>query len=234
MTSSPKTNNEASETLNLCVAACEEFKSLGYQKDIHPRSMKESYNISKKANGKWFKSTKTSLHSELVQSELDLSVMPILKKLTDSIDELDPEIQRQGGRIFITENLVYKIKKGTAYPIIQSSITSKEDKSKLGPYSDLCAEILSQGHESDRYRTEETYIISKTASGEWFMSSTHENLSGKKKTFNLEIMPQLKMLAAKINKLDPVFQSNGGRVFITPMRIYRLKNKIEIDFKFKK
>jgi hypothetical protein len=217
------------EITNLCKVVCEEFKSLGFQKDIHPKTLKESYNVSKHADGSWFKSTKASLHEPATNSSLDLTIMPSFKKITDSIDEMDPEFKKIGGRIFITENLVYKIKKGTEYPLLYDD--SPEISNNC--FDKLCEEISSHGHEKDRYRTEETYIISKAANGEWSMSSTHENLSGTKKTFNLTQMPQLKIIATKINKIDPAFQANGGRIFITPTRIYRIKNKIELDFNFK-
>lgn len=84
----------------------------------------------------------------------------------------------------------------------------------------------------DRYRTEETYILTKAPNGEWSMSSSHENHSGTKKILNIAKMPQLKLIATKLNKVDSKFQSNGGRVFITPTRIYRLNNKIEVEIKF--
>ena len=59
-----------------------------------------------------------------------------------------------------------------------------------------------------------------------------DNHSGIKKNLNLAMMPLLKNLANIINKADSQFQTNGGRIFITPSRVYRIKNKIEIDFKF--
>ena len=74
-------------------------------------------------------------------------------------------------------------------------------------------------------------MLTKAANGEWSMSSSHENHSGMKKNLHLTKMPQLKLVAIKLNKLDSKFQLNGGRIFIAPTRIYRLNNKIEIDFK---
>ncbi|MDD4972844.1 MAG: hypothetical protein PHY93_00755 [Bacteriovorax sp.] len=214
----------------LCKEACEEFRILGYKKDIHPRTLKESYNISKQADGKWFKATKLGLHAHSTTSYIDFDKMPILLKLTNSIDELDPEFQKKGGRIFITESLVYKIKKGTEYPLLLNDSPVEKNESCTNRYQNVCEEFLNHGHVKDRHRVEETYIISKTPNGEWSISSNHINHSGKKKTFNLAQMPHLKRLANKINKSDPVFESNGGRVFITPTRVYRIKNKIEIDF----
>ena len=219
---------------NLCKEACEEFRILGYKLDIHPRTLKESYNISKQADGKWFKVTKLGLHAHLSTSYLDLDKMPILFKLTNFIDQLDPEFRKIGGRIFITETLVYKIKKGTEYPLLlNDSPIDEKNKGQGITYQNVCDELLNHGHERDRHRVEETYIISKTPNGEWSMSSNHTNHTGKKKAFNLAEMPHLKILANKINKSDPVFESNGGRIFVTPTRVYRIKNKIETDFNLK-
>lgn len=162
-----------------------------------------------------------------MQTPLDFTLMPVLKKLTDLIDELDSEIKKKGGRIFITESVVTKIKKGT-----ETSVLVEEKKTKLAVYQKLCDEITSKGLERDRYRTEETYMLTKAANGEWSMSTSHENHSGTKTILDLAKMPLLKALAIKINRADPQFQSNGGRIFITPARIYKLKNKIEQDFKF--
>lgn len=63
------------------------------------------------------------------------------------------------------------------------------------------------------------------------MSASHANRSGTKTCISLEKTPLLKLLATKLSKLDVKFQLNGGRVFITPWRIYRLNNKIEVDLK---
>lgn len=212
----------------LCLAVCEEFKQQGFKKDIDPRTLKESYNILKQADGQWFKSTKASLHDSATTTLLNLNEMPNLKTMTDMIDELDSDIKKEGGRVFVSENLVYKIKKGTQSPLIISE--SSEEKAP-GKYRKLCDEIIEHGLERDRYRTEETYMLTKSANGEWSMTSSHENHSGTKTSLNLAKMPQLKSLSIKLNKLDPKFQSNGGRVFITPTRVYRLNNKIEVDFK---
>lgn len=206
----------------LCQEVCDEFKTLGIKKDVDPRTLKESYNIGKQADGVWFKNTKTSLHEPASVSSLNFNEMPFLKKLTALIDELDAEIQKEGGRIFITENLVYKIKKGTQHTLLFQA------PSLLPRYQKLCDEIMEHGLVKDRYRPEETYILSRTASGEWSMSSSHENHSGTKKILNLAKMPLLKSLAMKLGKSDPQFQSNGGRIFVTATRIYRVKNKIEI------
>jgi hypothetical protein len=216
------------EIINLCKEVNEEFKTMGFQKDFHPKTLKESYNISKHADGAWFKSTKTSLHEPAINSILNLTIMPSLKKLTDAIDEIDSEFKKIGGRIFITGNLVYKIKKGTEYPLFYDDINASKTQSR---YAKLCEEFSGLGHEKDRHRTEETYIVTKTANAEWSISFTHENLSATKKVLNLAHMPQLKILATKIIKLDSAFQANGGRIFITPTRIYRIKNKIEMDYK---
>ena len=216
---------------NLCQDVCNEFQALGFKKDIDPRTLKESYNIAKHQDGSWHKSSKLGLHGVLTKCPLDFTVMPILKKLTDSIDNLDAEFQKTGGRIFITETLVYKVKKGTMYPLVSSNSSNESTEIILTRYRQLCDEILAQGSAQDRFRTDETYIISKTNNGEWSMTTSHENFSARKKIFNLNEMPLLKMLANKINKTDSSFQTNGGRIFVTPTRIYRLKNKLEIDFK---
>lgn len=209
--------------VNLCLNACIELHSLGMKKDVDPSSLKESYNIVKNANGKWFKSTKPSLHEAAVLTTLDLDNMPALKQLADSLDEIDQEIKKDGGRIFISEYLVYKIKKGSQTPLIMYENTSKED----GKYRKLCDEILSQGISRDRYRTEETYMLTKSAGNEWSITSSHENHSAQKAILELTKMPLLKNLTQKISRNDPQFSINGGRVFITPTRVYRLKNKIE-------
>ena len=220
---------DKNDLTDLCQEVCDEFKNLGFIKDIDPRTLKESYNISKQQNGCWWKNTKCGLHTPLTKKPLDFSEMPILKRLTDLLDELDLEFKKKGGRIFITESFVYKIKRGAEYSILLSN--TPIDKTKNFRYDDLCKEILEHGHERDRYRSDETYIMSKASNGTWSMMSTHENHSGKEKIFNLAKMPHLKMLADKINKIDAAFKAHGGRIFITRSRIYRIKNKIEIDFK---
>lgn len=212
----------------LCLEVCNEFHQMGFLKDIDPRTKKESYNILKQADGQWFKSTKISLHEAATITLLDLDKMPNLNIMTKYIDELDADIQKDGGRIFITEELVYKIKKGTQSPLIVAEHLLRKSQER---FSKLCDEIIEHGLDRDRYRTEETYVLTKAKNGEWSMSSSHENYSGTKKILNLAEMPQLKSLAVKLNKLDAKFQLNGGRIFITPLRIYRLNNKIEIDFK---
>ena len=216
------------EAAILCLAVCNEFQKLGFKKDIDPRTLKESFNVVKQADGQWFKSTKAGLHEAATSTLLNLAEMPEFQKMTIMIDELDPEIKKEGGRVFISENLVYKIKKGTQTPLIVA-LDSEEKAS--GRYRKLCDEILAQGLTPDRYRTEETYMLSKAGNGEWSMSSSHENHSGTKTSLNLADMPQLKIIATKLNKADSKFQSNGGRIFITPTRIYRLNNKIEVDIK---
>lgn len=210
-------------TSHLCLEACAEFHTLGFKKDTDPRTLKESYNVVKLPDGVWYKSTKPSLHEAAVLTLLDLSSMPALKQLTEELDRLDEEIQKEGGRIFISEYLVYKIKKGTQTPLLVFENTEKAE----GKYRKLCDEMIEYGLERDRFRTEETYMLTKTAGHEWSMTTSHENHSGTKTILDLKKMPQLKLYAAKIGKADPKFQSNGGRVFITPTRIYRLNNKIE-------
>lgn len=212
----------------LCIEVCKEFQEKGFKKDIDPRTLKESYNIFKQADGQWFKSTKTGLHEAASNAVINLEELPNLKKMTELIHELDSEIKKEGGRIFITDNLVYKIKKGTQFPLIICE-NSKEKSSQR--YRKLCDEIIDHGLERDRFRTDETYILTKTPNSEWSMSTSHENHSGTKKNLDLKKMPHLKTLATKLNKLDPKFQLNGGRIFITPERIYRLNNKVEVDFK---
>lgn len=212
---------------NLCLDACAEFQTKGFKKDTDPRSLKESYNVVKQPDGQWYKSTKPSLHEAAVLTLLDLSSMPALKQLTDELDSLDDEIKKDGGRIFISEFLVYKIKKGTQTPLLVFENTEKVD----GRYRKLCDEMIEHGLERDRYRTEETYMLTKTAGNEWSMTTSHENHSGTKIILDLKTMPQLKLFASKLGKADPKFQSNGGRVFITPKRIYRLNNKIEVVLK---
>ncbi len=212
---------------NLCQDACAELHVRGFKKDIDPTSLKESYNIVKNPDGQWFKSTKPSLHEAAVLTILDLSVMPALKKLTDMLDDLDHEIKKDGGRIFINEYLTYKIKKGTQTNLLVYENTEKLD----GRFRKLCDEIIETGLERDRYRTEETYMLTKTRGNEWSITTSHENHSGTKTILDLKTMPLLKVLASKINKIDSKFQENGGRIFITPKRIYRLNNKVEIVFK---
>lgn len=214
-------------TTNLCLEACIEFTNLGLKKDIDPTSLKESFNIMKQPDGLWFKSTKASLHEAAVLSALDLNLMPSLKQLTELIDSVDEEIKKHGGRIFISEYLAYKIKKGTQTPLVVYENTDKLD----GKYRKLCDEIIDQGLERDRYRTEETYMLTKNSGNEWSVISSHENHSGTKTILDLKKMPQLKLIAAKITRIDSKFQANGGRIFITPTRIYRLNNKIEVTFK---
>lgn len=212
---------------NLCQVACGEFQAKGFKKDVDPKSLKESYNIVKLPNGQWFKSTKPSLHETAVNTPLDLSTMPALKELTGQIDELDKEIKKDGGRIFISEYLVYKIKKGTQTPLIVYENTEKQE----GKHRKLCDEMIEQGLERDRFRTEETYMLTKSAGSEWSMTNSHENYSGTKTILDLTKMPILKSAIAKLLRLDPKLQTNGGRIFITPTRIYRLNNKIEAVFK---
>lgn len=212
---------------NLCQEACAEFHAQGFKKDIDPRSLKESYNIIKQPDGQWFKSTKPSLHEQAVLTLLDLGLMPALKKLTDQIDELDKEMRKEGGRIFISEYLVYKIKKGAQTPLIVFENTEKVD----GKYRKLCDEITEQGIGRDRYRTEETYMLTKSPGNEWSVTTSHENHSGEKIILDLKKMPHLKTVASKISKIDPKFHTNGGRIFVTPTRIYRLNNKIEVLLK---
>ncbi len=212
---------------NLCNQVCEEFKKLGFQKDIDSSTLKESFNIIKQANGNWYKTTKLGLHDSPILVQLNLTLMPFTTKMTSLINELDADFNKKGGRIFITENLVSKIKKGTETPIIIESKTNA-----IPIYQKLCEEIIEHGLEKDRYRSEETYMLTKSTNGEWSMSSSHENHSGQKKILDLSKMPQLKRLSLKINKLDSKFNINGGRIFITPFRIYRINNKVEINFKF--
>ena len=223
-----KTIQNNTEHANLCAEVCKEFQQMGFVKDIDPRTLKESYNIQKHADGQCFKIFKPSLHEAASTTLINLDKMPQLKIMIDLIDKLDSEIKKEGGRIFITETLVYKIKKGAHSPLIVAENLSKKSFER---YRKLCDEIIDNGFERDRYRTEETYMLTKAANGEWSISSSHENFSGTKKILHLEKMPQLKAVALKLNKLDSKFQLNGGRIFITPNRIYRLNNKVEVDFK---
>ncbi|MBY0413774.1 MAG: hypothetical protein K2Q18_06400 [Bdellovibrionales bacterium] len=206
-----------------------EFKNLEMKKDVDPRSLKESFNIFKQPNGEWFKSTKEGLHEAAVMTSLDFSKMPALFQLTKLIDEADNEFCREGGRIFITEAIVFKIVKGTTQNILVSKSAIEK---KAGRYQKLCDEINDNGLNKDRYRVEETYILTRSIKGEWSMNFSHENHSGSTKILDLEKMPQLKVLAMKIYKFDPQFKINGGRIFVTSTRVYRVKNKVEIDFKF--
>lgn len=217
---------------NLCLNVCEEFLSIGFLKDIDPRTLKESYNIIKQPNGNWFKSTKLNLHDSPQLTPLNFEKMPLLKTLTELINEIDSDFKKNGGRIFINQNTVSKIKKGSESPILLSSDQNIQNISKPGPYQKLCDELIQQGLTSDRYRTEETYLITMTSNGEWSMSLGDNNLSTVKRNLTLSIMPELKKISLQINKIDSQFQTNGGRIFVTPKRIYRLKNKIEVDFKF--
>lgn len=106
-----------------------------------------------------------------------------------------------------------------------------ETNGALGKYRKICDELIKNGHEKDRFRIEATYIISKSTKGVWFVSINHTNYTGKEIIFNLSKMPNLKPLADKINKADAVFAVNGGRIFLTPNRVSRIKNKIENDLK---
>ena len=153
--------------------------------------------------------------------------MPKLKKLTDLIDEIDSDFKKIGGRIFITHTLVTKIKTGAESPIV----TSGNIRVPNGLYQKLCEELIHHGIVKDRYRIEETYLLTKAANGEWSVSSGDDNHSTVKRNLPLSQMTELKKISTQINKVDPQFQTNGGRIFITPTRIYRLKNKMEVDFK---
>jgi hypothetical protein len=212
---------------NLCKEACAELHAKGFKKDIDPRSLNESFNLFKQADGQWFKSTKPSLHLPAVMTLLDLQEMPALKMLTDSLDEQDAELNKDGGRVFIREFLAYKIKKGTHSPLLSYENVEKLD----GKYRKLCDEMIENGLERDRYRTEETYMLTKTPANEWSITTTHENHSATKTVLDLKKMPLLKILALKINMIDSKFQTNGGRIFITPKRVYRLNNKVEVILK---
>jgi hypothetical protein len=222
-----RTNIKAEQDLiHLCHKVCAEFQANNVNQDIDPRTLKESYNLRKQPNGLWFKSTKLGLHDGPVLTPIDFTSFPSLKKLIDFIDDVDSEIKKKGGRIFITKNQVTKIIKGCETPILVS-----ENKNTIGKFSMLCLEIVNHGLENNRYRTEETYMLTKSASGEWSMNIGHDNHSGIKKILNIKAMPLLEALTNKINKIDPQFHSNGGRIFITPSRVYRIKNKFELDFK---
>jgi hypothetical protein len=207
---------------------CNEFIKLGFKKDVNPRTLNERFSISKKADGKWFKNSKHDLHSPLINEELDLSLMPSLKILTDLLDEEHSEFKKSGGRIFITENLVYQIKRGTEYALYKEQ-DPVEQNSKYGK---IITELVAHGLERDRFRTEETYLVTKSPRGEWSASTNHINHSGKKILLDLTEMTNFKILAIKINKADPSFESNGGRIFISPNRVYRIKNQLEMDFRF--
>lgn len=213
--------------INLCKEACEEFLNLGFTKDVDPRSLKESYNIIKQPDGLWYKSTKPSLHEAAVLKTLNLEAMPQLKVLTDKIDEIDDDIRKNGGRIFISENIVYKIKKGTHTTLLSFENIEMAE----GKYRKLCDEFIEHGLERDRFRSEETYMLTKTSANEWSTTSSHENYSGTKTILNVQKMIVFKAIATKINNADLKFQVNGGRVFITPTRIYRLNNKVEVVLK---
>lgn len=212
---------------NLCKEACNELQAIGYKKDIDPRTLLESFNLFKQADGQWFKSTKPSLHESPQLTLLPLQDMPALKNLTDLLNEKDEDLKKYGGRIFLKDYIVDTIKKGTQTCLLSFENTETID----GPYRKLCDEIIANGVEKDRFRIEETYLIVKTPAHEWSVTTTHENHSASKIVFDFKKMPLLKSLALKIGKIDPKFQSNGGRIFITPKRIYRLNNKIETVLK---
>lgn len=212
---------------NLCLAACAEFHALGFKRDIDPKTLKENYNIVKLSSGQWFKSTKPSLHETAVMALLDLNMMPALKQLTDLLDSLDKEIKKEGGRIFISEYHAYKIIKGTQTSIVVYENTEKQN----GKHRKLCDEIIEHELARDRFRTEETYMLSKNSGHEWSITTGHDNHSGIKTILDLKKMPLLNLVISKILKIDPKFQKNGGRIFITPTRIYRLNNSIEVILK---
>lgn len=214
--------------ITLCSNVCSEFDDLGFKIDTDPRTQKESYNIQKQPNGQWFKLSKNGLHETASLTPLDLTKMPALLKLTELINHIDPEINKKGGRLFITQDLVYKIKRGTETPLIFKTETAENSNAK---FFKLCEEIKSHGLGPDRYRVQETYLLTKSANGEWSITSSHENHSGTKTILDLKVMPHLKNLTLKLGKLDPQFQKNGGRIFIELDRIYRIKNKVELDYK---
>lgn len=216
---------------DLCKRAFDEFKVNGYSIDINPKTKDKSYNISRQPDGKWFKCIKLSRHALSERIYLNLGKMSALKDLTDNIDEARPEITIKGGRIFITERQVYRIKKGIKYPIDLMPM-AKTNKASLKRFQKVCNELIECGHVRDCYRSEETYIISKSTKGIWFVSVKHTSYKGKEIFFQLSEMPNLRMLANKINKQDPIFEVNGGRIFITPTRVFRIKNKIEYDYEF--
>lgn len=204
---------------------CAEFILLGFKQDLNPRTKKLSFNIEKHPNGHWLKSNKSDLHSPASREILNLEVMPELKKLTQHLDTIDSVFKKEGGRIFISEYLVFQIKKGTEYPMVSElPVLDKNQK-----YSKVIEELLNIGHERDRFRIEETYLLTKSPKGEWSATTNHENFAGKKIVLDLLKMPNFKSLSIKINKYDSLFESHGGRIFITPTRVYRIKNQVEID-----
>lgn len=202
-----------------------EFQDQNFEINTDPRTLKESYNLYKNAEDLWFKVSKAGLHESISLNPINLEHMPALLKLTKMIIEKDPEAER----IFITESLVYKIKKGTQTTLF----SALSELVSSGQFQKLCEEIAAHGIEKDRHRDEETYLLIRSPKGEWSITFSHENHSGTKKVLLLESMPLLKSAVLKIYKQDPPLQTNGGRIFITPTRIYRLKNKIEVNYKIK-
>ena len=68
-----------------------------------------TFTISKRRNGEWFKCNKKLLSSRNIKP-FNFKKMPALKKLTDLIDQCDPELKICGGKVFITEELAFRIK----------------------------------------------------------------------------------------------------------------------------
>ena len=74
----------------------------------------------------------------------------------------------------------------------------------------------------------ESYNILKQPNGLWFKSiklSLHETPT--LEPLDFENMPELKRLTLLINELDNDFNKKGGRIFITPKLVYKIKKGTE-------
>ena len=213
--------------------AYDEFLLIGIEIDINQKNLKKTFNISKEPKGAWFKCNKPIHQPVLDKRYLELEIMPNLKELTDYILELDSDLDVKETIIYISKDSVYKVKRGSIYPYKFDQKDETEQTLGKQKFRKLCDELTKLGNTRDLTRNEETYVVSKDNNGLWFRSGNIEKVGRYKKNFNLEDMPNLKILANTLNKQDLVFRSNGGRVFITPTRIYRVKLNIEINVQLK-
>jgi hypothetical protein len=212
----------------------DEFINQGFEKDTDLSSLKKSYNIHKSSDGNWYKSTKLDRHSPPDLTPLDLSSMASLLRLITLIESVDRDFKKDGGRIFITENQVFKRIRGSEHTILNSALSTDPDvthgQNKLMPNTKICDEINSLGINYDRHRAEATFLLVRSKSGSWSISSSHENLSKTSTNLILDKMPLLQSVLKKIVNQDSKLKINGGRIFITEKRIYRINNKCEIDY----
>lgn len=212
---------------DICKKAYDEFLTLGYEIDINQKNLKESFNISKDPKRDWFKCFKLSHHDAHERNFLDLDNMPNLKILTDYILENDSEINIKETIIFVTKDMIFKVKKGSIYPYKLFEYHPTEKIELDQKFRSLCDELAALENTRDQTRIEETYVVSKDNNGLWFRSGNISKNGSYKKNFNLDAMPCLKALSDILNKQDSIFRTNGGRIFITSTKIYRVRNSIE-------